>query len=272
MIEHGFSTPKTTLIRNQSELDSLGFDFPYALKAVYSRASQSVHKVVPPSPPPTPTFCEENPLIAQEWIEGRRYCSYSICQSGQVKAHALYPVDYAIDGRSCLTFKAIDHPKIFEWVSRFVDSEGFTGQIAFDFVETEGGQIFAIECNPRSTSGAHLFHREDGIDNAFLNTTDMVIRPQKSKKRQIAFGMLLYGWRTPGKSLRTFFETLFSSRDVVFSRHDIKPFLTMPLVFPQYWRQARELGIRIPAAFTYDIDWNGQRSAPEDKPALRKLG
>lgn len=146
----GIPTLDFALVRSQEELEALDFDQPFALKRVYSRGSQDVQKVRPGDLPRGLNFDEENPWIAQEWADGTNYCSYSVCHDGQVKAHALYPVRYAIDGTSCLFFESVEHEGIAEWTRECVKAFDFTGQIGLDFIDVPGRGLFTVECNPRN--------------------------------------------------------------------------------------------------------------------------
>lgn len=261
LLELGIESPKTVLIRSLEDLKNVHFSTSYALKESYSRASLSLKKVRVGQPVPRIKIEPKNPWIAQEWIEGERYCTYSVCQDGVIKAHSVYPVRYAIDGTSCLTFQYIDHPGILKWVESFVGKIGYTGQIAFDFIETPNKKILAIECNPRATSGVHLFNEEDHIDKAFLNENRDLIIPKSREAKQLIPGMLMYGWRKssyPGNNLLKFLQAFFSIKDVVFSTRDLKPFLAFPIVLGAIWATSRKYKISIPAAFTFDFEWNGE--------------
>lgn len=257
--ELGIAIPRTYLITNEQELLALPRDTTYAVKACYSRASQNLYKLKPEDPLPPLTFEPGNPWIAQEWIEGVKHCSYSLCHGGKVRAHSTYPVGYSIDNNSCLVFTAVDHPAIEKWVSHFVELENWTGHLSFDFIQGEDGTLYTIECNPRATSGLHLFPFDQPLDQAFFGTSTSLIKPPVGYSQQILMGMLLYGWR----SLKTraewkhFLYTLLNTPDIVFLRTDQKPFFAMPIVMANYlyWMCKYRIGL-IPA-YTYDIDWNG---------------
>ncbi len=260
LISFQFSAPYTKLITSYNDLHLLDRSKTYALKASYSRASQNIYKITPDTQLPKGLVIEKNnPWIAQEWIEGEKYCTYSICIDGQIFAHSIYPVRFAIDDSSCINFQSTKHLGIFEWVEKFAKQEKFTGQIAFDFIEPENGKIYAIECNPRSTSGLHLFHPHDRIDRAFFGENYYPILPPIGREKQIALGMLLYSWQNRSffNHIGEFFTQIFKTKDVVFAFNDIMPFLAMPLVFGRYLYQKIKMGVRLPSIFTYDIDWNG---------------
>lgn len=259
----GIPTLKNAIIRDRSDLDRFQFDRPFALKACYSRASQKVRKVYPHESLKDLTFDPNNPWLAQEWMDGNRYCTYSICRQGSVLAHSTYPVRYAIDGNSCVTFETIHHEGVYEWIKKFVKLINFTGQIAFDFIESPvDKQLYTIECNPRATSGVLLFKPEDGLDKAFLNNTTATIFPQQNARKQIAMGMLLYGWRKnalPNNSPLEYLKTLFTTGDVVLRLNDIKPFLFEPLTMANTYLISRKHKLSFLDAFIHDHEWNGEK-------------
>lgn len=261
----GIETLGISLIKSPKDLQNLDFSSAYALKSCYSRASQRVIKVQSPHHLPSLPHDTHNPWVAQEWATGDRFCTYAVCHEGKVKAHSIYPVGFAIDGNSCLVFEAIDHPKILHWTQHFVGKSNFTGQIAFDFIETAEKKLYAIECNPRATSGLLLFSSEDRLDKALLNmdakAVPQLITPKLKAKRQIAMGMLLYGWKKsalPQNNTSKFLSALFSTKDVIFSRWDMKPFLLEPLIFAGIVKTSRKYGVSIPDAFIHDHEWNGE--------------
>lgn len=235
----------------------------YALKPCHSRASQFVYKISPSSPPPALCYEPHNPWIAQEWATGKKFCTYSVCYQGTVNAHSAYPVSYAIDGNSCIIYESINHPKIHQWISNFVKKINFTGQIAFDFIEPAENKLYAIECNPRATSGLLLFRPQDRLDRAFFNTLEEPILPPTTRRQQVAMGMLMYGWRKSAKKnnkLSDYLKTLFTTKDVIFRLNDLKPFLLEPLIFGKLWFKSKKLGLSIPDFYTYDHDWNGEKA------------
>ena len=268
-IEHmGLSSPKSYLVHSQKELDELPLKAPYILKPSYSRSSMQVQKVTSATTPKI-KFTSHNPFVAQEFIHGKKFCSYSISHSGKLSAHVVYPVDISIEGNSCLNFKVISHAGIEEWIKHFVEKENFTGQIAFDFIENSQGKLYAIECNPRGTSGLHLFQKKDDLPNAFLNFSDKCIYPTIGYSKQIIWGMLLYGWKTTRPSI--FIRKFLKTKDIIFSLQDIKPFLYQPLLFGVYIFKSLKLRARLPAMFTFDIDWNGQEATTFEQSSCEDL-
>ena len=255
----GFPAPKSTLIKSQEELDTIALKPPYILKPCYSRAAQGILKVTTKRPPKL-HIDPRNPFVAQKWLHGKKYCSYSISHNGKLTTHTTYPLDCSLDDNACLNFKAIKHEKIQKWVETFVKKENFTGQIAFDFIEVYEGEIYCIECNPRGTSGIHLYRKGDNFPEAFFNPEMPLMHPQLGSSKQIVWGMLLYGWKSSlsNKTFFHFLKMLFTVPDIIFSRKDLRPFLSQPFLFCIYVLKSLRLKVRIPTMFTHDIDWNGQ--------------
>lgn len=259
----GFAYPKTELLQHNEDLTRISFDGPYILKACYCRASMQVHVVTPPAIPPAITITPQNPWVAQELLSGKKYCSYSIAQDGKLKATSTYPVEFAIDGNSCLTFKPVHHQGIIDWISKLVKALNFTGQIGFDFIQKHDGTLYAIECNPRATSGIHLFTEENNLASAFFNTNNDIIYPTETSRKQIAVGMLIYGWRTqPSYNVTwsNFAKTLLSSQDVIYSWKDPLPSFMAPRISYMYWKLSKVLKKPLPAMFTHDIEWNNDEA------------
>ncbi|MBJ7289806.1 ATP-grasp domain-containing protein [Williamsia sp.] len=259
--EQGIPTLKFAQVRTPEELAALEFDTPFALKECYSRGSQQVYKVYPGQLPTDIEFSPGNPWIAQEWLKGTNYCTYSVCRDGEVLAHTAYPVGYAIDGRSCIAFDAIEHAGILDWVTSFVKQMNFTGQVGFDFIEDADGALFTIECNPRGTSGIMLFDPADGVDRAFTGQTDAMITPKPGTRKMIGFGMGLYGWKKSslkGNTLRGFLRDFRAYDDVITNRDDRVPALMMPIAYLNIAKMCFTYRVGLAEAFMHDHEWDGQ--------------
>jgi ATP-grasp domain len=259
--ELGFPAVRTELIASQDELHSYDFRGHHILKASYSRSALEIHKVSQGMKPPQVIVEPHNPWVAQEFLQGKKYCTYSVCHDGKVDAHTTYPVQIGLDDSSCVMYEAIDHPGILDWVERFIAAENLSGQVAFDFIEVADGTLYAIECNPRLTAGLHLFDNDGRLANAFLAPPEIMVQPKVGTKRQLLIAMLMYGWKSSSSNqgFGRFAKHLFSCRDVVFSADDIKPFLVQPFLMRQYVRFAKQHHLPIPGAFLHDLEWNGDK-------------
>ncbi len=258
--ELDISTIPTRQIKNAEDLKKLDLPAPYVLKPSYSRGSFQLKKVSSKDSLPNLPFDSNNPWIAQAWIEGPKYCSYTICRNGRIQAHTVYPNNVAGDGVYCLHFEALKHPKIFQWIENIVRKLNLTGQISFDFIEDQEGRLFAIECNPRSTSGMHLIAESASMPNYFLEDGDEVFQPSSEAGKKYGFGMMLYGWkqRETEQSFWGFVKKFFSLKDVVFCKKDLWPFLLQIFIFSSALYYKLKYKLPIPAAFLNDLNWEGE--------------
>ncbi len=261
--DYGLAMPETMLI---TSLDNLLHAYAHwrelVLKPMYSRfASQTL--ILPPlrEASSTLTLHSNAPWVAQGYIRGKEICTYSICHNGRITAHTAYPSTFTAGQGATIVFQHIDHSAIFNWVKTFVAKNNFTGQIAFDFIQNPEGQIFALECNPRATSGVHLLASHPQFVEAFLNPYLNCIFPIDSNSHMLSAAMLIYGLPTALKknNVRQWLKTFFASNDVILNYTDPLPFLLQFRSLLAYWKLAREKKISLIEASTFDIEWNGER-------------
>jgi hypothetical protein len=266
---YGLRVPQTSLVTSQQALQQFiaQNQHPFVLKPVFSRFATHV-EVVEVAEQTTRSFrhlpiSEEYPWVAQEYIVGKAFCSYSIARRGKLVAHALYAETFTAGRGTCIHFAQTDSPEIERWVEHFVELEQFTGQIAFDFIVTAAGEIFPLECNPRATSGLHLFWQESRFPALFLESDECnqpVLRPETSTQAMIALALLVYGPPTihSWKRLKEWLRILSQARDVIFDPRDLKPFLYQLFILWFNWKGSRARGLSLQAFSTLDIEWNGQ--------------
>jgi len=260
----GLPVPKTWLIQSDQDLVKVietSTPIKIILKPVYSRFASNVHILSKPVQIiPSLEIHPQKTWVAQEFITGKHYCTYSIAHHGKLTAHAVYPTIYTADAGSCVYFESIDHPQLLNWVKTFVEAEQFTGQIAFDFIETEEGILYPLECNPRAISAIHLFTVSDGLEQAFLNTTTQIIQPKSAKSSMIAMAMIVYSLFAAISShkLGDWFKKFITSKDVIWQLSDPLPFFHLWIVMLQFWQMSRNHGMSLQQASTRDIEWDGE--------------
>jgi predicted ATP-grasp superfamily ATP-dependent carboligase len=206
------------------------FDFagrPYILKSI---PYDPVHRLdLTPLPRPTAAetaafarskpISERTPWILQEFVPGQEYCTHSTVRAGEVTvygccASSAFQVNYAM----------VDRPEIEAWVRTFVKALGITGQVSFDFMETAAGEVYAIECNPRTHSAITMFYDHPGLASAYLDDGVPTIRPLPSSRP--TYWIYHEIWRLltrPGKVSRL--RTILRGTDAIFDWADPLPFL-----------------------------------------------
>ncbi|KAA8785340.1 ATP-grasp domain-containing protein [Paenibacillus amylolyticus] len=220
-------------------------------------------------PPGEDTLSLASPWVAQQYIHGRGLCTYSVVHEGHIVAHAAYDSRYRTGNvGASVFFEQVQHEGTRAWVEHFVWAAGFSGQIGFDFIEDVTGQVYAIECNPRATSGIHLFHPGNGLVRALLEPEVMLgegieVTPQSGDdKAMLALPMLGSGIRqiqSSRGSLRAWRTAWQGARDVVYVRQDRRPFFEQFAVVLAAWRLACSQQITLTEALTHDIEWNGEQ-------------
>ncbi len=204
------------------------------------------------------------PWVAQQFIKGAAICTYSVVHQGEVSAHAAYGSRYRTGkAGASVYFELVEHTGAFEWIQHFARATGFSGQIGFDFIQAEDGVLYPIECNPRATSGIHLFAPDDGLVEALLSP-DMIKQhgsvstPRSGKKAMLALPMLSCGLHPgPGGWVR-WIKAFRAAEDVIFRKDDMRPFREQLRIVYHAYRLARQNKISVTEALTEDIEWNGE--------------
>lgn len=200
--------------------------------------------------------------LIQERVYGRQISSFSVAREGQVLITALYEGDVYL-GTVSVRFKRVeDMPEVERWIASFVEAEAYSGFISFDFFVSEDGTPFAIECNPRLTSGVHLINRADLAAMVCGKTVDAP-RFKRHRYYQDAHAALTYAVGQITRPL-TYLKTLgkvLTTKDVMFDWRDPLPFFLMTPMSWETLRQGIFEGIPLADAVTRDILWHGETPA-----------
>ncbi|UGB32822.1 MULTISPECIES: ATP-grasp domain-containing protein [Bacillaceae] len=251
----GFEVPKTALLSNHVNLVQFE-DESALLKKVYSRFSesiiflQSVGQI-------SNHIKKDGSWLVQEKIDGKQYCSYTVAKDGKVLAHSTYKSEFTAGLGATLSFKHENRPDIERFARKVVEKLNFSGQISFDFIIHENGVAFPIECNPRATSGLHLFDKE----LAYLFTdAKSILYPRKDQKEAIKLAVFLYGWKQVKslRQLRRLLEVFFSYKDITFTSNDLGPYFYQIISLYKMWKESRRNQVSLMEQSTIDISWDGE--------------
>lgn len=197
--------------------------------------------------------------LIQQRLYGRQISSFSIVRDGQVQVTALYEGDLYL-GTVSVRFRRVDGlDQVRDWIKAFVAAEDYSGFISFDFFVTDDGTPFAIECNPRLTSGIHLLNQRTVAAFVTDKLTDAPIHKQNTafQDAHAALTVAVGSIAKPLLYLKTLCKVL-TTKDVVFDWRDPIPFLLMT---PMSWdtlRQGLFEGVPLADAVTRDIVWHGE--------------
>lgn len=229
----GLSSPKSCLITNPQQV--LNFDFSdgnkYILKSIkYDsvfrlnmtqfpfEGMEEYLKKLPIS--------EDQPWVMQQFITGQEYCTHSTVRNGKIRLHCCSKSSYFQ-----VNYDHVDNQAIYAWVEEFVAKLNLTGQISFDFIQTEDGTVYPIECNPRTHSAITMFYNHPGLADAYL--TDAVddnqppITPLPNSKP--TYWTYHEIWRLTGirsfADLKAWLQKISQGTDAIFNAQDPLPFL-----------------------------------------------
>lgn len=230
----------------------------WVLKPVYSRFGN--HTLIRPHPRALARLrpSRARPWVAQRFVAGREHCSYSVLVDGQLTAHACYHPRYRVGRGSGIWFEPTDPAPVRAFMTRFAADTGYTGQVGFDFIEGLDGRYYVLECNPRATSGVHLFaDRPQALVAALSGAAGDGTVAGSRKPHMVALAMLLFAAPRYGLQ-RQFWRDFANARDVIGRRGDRAPLAVQVTGLLEILARAviRRRGLL--SAATADIEWDGQ--------------
>jgi glutathione synthase/RimK-type ligase-like ATP-grasp enzyme len=258
----GIDVPESWLLREPRDLGALPLPArALVFKPVFSRFA--VHTLVRPSLHALARIqlSPQRPWLAQRFVGGSELCTYSVARDGALRAHVTYrPRWRAGTVGSSYYFEPLARPAVERTVAEIVAALSYTGQISLDFIETPDGRIVALECNPRATSGLHLFGPSDPLPAAFNGVAAPTARPTNGRPSMLAPAMAVLGapraLRT-GQLLRLAAD-FRAARDAIWSRDDPFPSLYLYFGLGAFVALGVLHGISPVTASTRDIEWDGE--------------
>jgi len=250
--------PESFLINNRTELNLfLDRSKNFVFKPAYSRfAAQTL--ICPDQIQLDlilPTI--ESPWIAQQFIQGKEHCSFSVIQNGQAIAHSCYHPKYRVGKGSGIYFEVTHSPEILEFIKQFARETAYTGQVGFDFIESNNGKIYVLECNPRATSGVHLFNDQPQALTHIFHRAEPSLYQPTSKPRMSSMAMILFAMKKQGWK-KEFWQDLNRAEDIISHTGEHKPHYAQLLCLVEMLARAFRYRKGLLAAVTSDIEWDGQ--------------
>jgi hypothetical protein len=162
----------------------------------------------------------------QQFITGQEYCTHSTVRKGKIRLHCC-----AKSSPFQVNYEHVDNPKIFAWIETFVNKFNLTGQISFDFIQTEDGIVYPIECNPRTHSAITMFYNHPDVAKAYLtdaeNEHEAPITPLKNSHP--TYWTYHELWRLTGirsfSDLQAWIKKITQGTDAILQINDPLPFL-----------------------------------------------
>ncbi len=166
------------------------------------------------------------PWIMQEYIPGQEYCTHSTVRQGHLQLHCCCE-----SSAFQVNYKQVDRPDITDWIRTFVGGLQLTGQVSFDFIQADDdGQVYAIECNPRTHSAITMFYNQPLVAQAYLQDEPIVPPVQPLESSRPTYWIYHEIWRLvthlgswPETKHRL--QTIVQGKDAIFAWNDPLPFL-----------------------------------------------
>ncbi len=256
----GAKVPDSMLVHSIEEARTWAAGQPLVLKPEFSRFGVHVRLYPKGLPPDAPALEVAGAWVAQRHCAGLEYCSYSVADRGRVLAHALYQPRHRIGGSSSFHFQPAQLPRVRQFVERFAAKTGFTGQFSFDWIVGKDGEPSVLECNPRATSGVHLFAPCDAVPAALDGSASSCIEPGDVAPAMIASVMLSAGLFDAMRYGRAadWWRDYRAARDVICAPGDCWPLAGGLFDLASFARMAFKQRCNLREAATRDIEWNGE--------------
>jgi glutathione synthase/RimK-type ligase-like ATP-grasp enzyme len=259
--------PETRVLKSRADLEHLPHHKKWILKPTFSRFAAKTQVLEIGAKLPNLEPSPDQVWLAQDFLEGRELCSFAVARNGTIQAFVAYRPVWRAGFGAGVMFESLSSDdsaslEALRITRAVVEHTNFTGQIAFDFIRTIDG-LNVLECNPRATSGVHLFAPADHLERAYLENLEnleMPIFPAQPQRAMLALPMLLYGFPKAIRSGRIleWWSDLRSTRDVIFDRDDPGPAWRQIPSAIELLREANRLNRSALEASTADIEWNGE--------------
>ncbi len=256
--------PPTFLLETARDVALLQEDaMYYVFKPVFSRFATKV--LIGPKQKQFRTLnkSQDYPWVAQWYVRGTEYCSYSIAYHGEVKAHVTYVHPYNLGKGSGIYYQQVNQPMIEAYVQEFCRKHQYHGQIGMDFIlDEKDNRFYVIECNPRTVNGLHLFDPSDRLVQAFLGKNKPMIKPINLQPRMNLLTFATYNCLRAIRS-RQFMQwgkDLLKAKDVIFRWHDPLPMLAQNLTLLEFIWLSFKYKVVLADAISYDTAWKGKIS------------
>lgn len=256
----GADVPVSARVQTLDEARAWAAGRPMVLKPEFSRFGVHVRLYRNGIPDDAPPLADLGAWVAQTLVRGQEFCSYSVVDRGRLLAHALYRPDWRMSTSASFYFAPVRIDAIRTFVANFARKLDFTGQLSFDWIQQADGRVSPLECNPRTTSGCHLFGPDDALPAALAGTLEGCIEPSPGLPRMVAPVMasvgLMHALATG--TLRQWRRDWRTAADVLTVPGDRAPLWGAVSDMAAYARLALQQRSNMRQAATQDIEWDGE--------------
>ena len=256
----GLHAPRTRRVESASEIipfaehaDALVFKPDWSRFGDRARVRPRLHDLARVRPSPSEPWC------VQDYVAGEEVCFYAVARRGRLVAFAAYRPRWRTRGGASFAFEPIEPAlarKLAEPAAVIADKAVGTGQFACDAIVDSGGRVWLIECNPRSTSGVHLF-AESALAHAMAAGTPAEATPGL-RYLGPAMGLMGLPAALASGKLDAWRTDLREGREVIGAPADGGPLWGALADAAMFQLAAFANGRSLTAQMTADIAWNGE--------------
>lgn len=263
----GLSVPKTRLILSNQDIEPLVPNSEkLVFKPIWSRFASQVLLRPNANKLNQINATQEQPWIAQDYLEGQEICVYAIAHNGQLTALSAYQGLIRAGLGAAVTFEPVSHPEIRRFIETFVSATNWTGQISFDLMQDDTGVVRPLECNPRATSGAHFFASPEQFSSALL-TGEVEAIADIANPQGVRLAVWIYGLGGLFRkhSFGALWHAIRETKDVLKTSDDPIGLIPQLRSVMELTRIAMRRRSTLQEASSYDIEWNGPHQSDISK-------
>jgi predicted ATP-grasp superfamily ATP-dependent carboligase len=177
--ELGVPTPETRIYPSASDLtiavEAGERRYPFIAKPVCMSGGLGVKKVTSKA---ALRGIDYNPVLAQDFVEGREICAFYSCWHGRIVTEVVYHHE-----DRAMVFMQND--EVHHHATRIVEHFDFHGVIGFDIIERADKSVAFLECNPR------FWYNINYAMLAGLNFVEAGLFPEKARNTRVESGKRL---------------------------------------------------------------------------------
>ncbi len=262
--ELALPAPETRVVTDRAALTAAtGASGETVVKPVWSRFGARTLMAPTPAELAAVAPSPDDPWIVQRRVTGEEVSFYAVCHGGRVAAFSAYGSDWRLPGGASYAFRPLppDQTARLRPMAEALAAYAGTGQIACDAIIDAEGRPWLIECNPRATSGAHLFSRSAAFGRALAGRGEA---DAGDGARHVALALWRYGLPTAVREgrLAAWRAQRREGVDVVTAPGDPFPALGQLADAAVFGLRATRTGRPLTEALTADIEWNGRPFDP----------
>lgn len=262
--ELGLSAPRTKRVQNAGELMALADDASnLVFKPEFSRFGTQT--LVGPTADDLKRIApsERAAWVAQQRVHGVEVSFYAASVNARLVAFSAYRSPWKFGGGAGYAFEVLApalHDRLLAIATVLAERLIPRGQFACDVIVDADQTLWLLECNPRATSGVHLFDRSVALALALLGETEAPVLAVNAAPKHVGPALWAFGLGDAVKQsrLREWSERRVMSADVISAPGDRAPIAGALLDTMRLGVGGLLHGKSLTEMSTADIEWNGE--------------